>query len=295
MKDVRKRSLEVCCINIVTHPHTKQSYIDLLKLSTELSSIQIGEHEFVRIRHFKNTEYGDDAYRGVILKHLKITEDDNWLDDRTDSKADPSIVNNIIPEHLLPGLIEFEFVFYANNHRLFYTTKNIDGKSLSPNRAKNILELILNSAIKENNIDCKLYIHVETSKFGVEELFNLDVVQSIEYQITTPNPDDMTSLQAKLKQRLENQKIRQQTTKLTAEKGQSIEPDDITKSEVIVASSNGYAKTTGESYEGLVETKSTLDYPLIDKSKYSPKDFTLFQAMVKRSSVLLDEIINRLQ
>lgn len=287
---MREKTVEIGCINIVMQPHGHDSYIKLFKHVEKLDSVQIGDHDFVRIRHFK--EYESGVYSGKLIKHLRI--DDNWLDSRTNLRADPEDVVGIIPEHLLPGLIEFDFVFFNNGHRLFYTIKNNDSRSASPNRMNKMVAAILNVGVKSFGKDVKIYTHVETSHSGISELFNLSSIHMIEYDMTIPNPDDLSHLQKKIKTQLSRQNVKRKVTKLVSDKGESIEADASTKAEMILASSNGFASTSGYNEKGILTVKSTKDHPLIDRTKYNPRKSTLFQALATRSASLLKEIISRI-
>lgn len=290
----RKKSVDIGCLNIVSHPHSPEIYVQLFEAANKGASRPLAEHQYCRIRHVrainnKNPLFG---IKGKIFKHLQLTTEDEWLDDRTDDVAAETDVADIIPDHLLPGLVQFDFVFYPQGHRLFFAMKNEKGKSLSPRTAQKIVYATLTEleVTKKEGLD--INVHVESSHEGLEQIFSLKSIQSIEFEVDLPNPDENNKAQAKYKKRLEKQNIKKKKTTLTASRGKSLTPDEGTKTELNVAASNGYVTGKGTQADGTKEEISTKEHPFKEKESYDQR-WTIPEVLVAKAPTFLKGILAR--
>lgn len=291
----RKKSLFIGCLNIVSHPHNPEQYLELFDLAAKQPSVKIGDHQYCRIRQLQPLDETDHmkGIRGKIFKHLKLGPDDDWLDTTTDAPASQEEVEDLLPDHLLPGLVQFDFVFYPNGHRLFFAMKNDKSKTMGPKIAEKIFQTIFSAVelVWENPIE--INVHVETSHEGIEMLFAMHKVQTIEYEVALPNPDEGNNAQDKFKKRLEKQKIRKQHTKLQSAKDQSIEPDEETKAELNVAASNGYATAVGKKEDGTRDEVSTKNHPFKEKVEFDQPTQPYIDVLSRHAPRLLQSILGR--
>lgn len=290
----RKKSLHIGCLNIVSHPHETDQYLDLFYFAAKQPSVQIGDHQYCRIRQIHPISESNPrlGIRGKIFKHLKLSPDDEWLDANTDRPATPEEVEDILPDHLLPGLIQFDFVFYPEGHRLFFAMKNEKKKTISAKSGENIFKAVFGLVEHLWDEPIEIHVHVETSQEGVEKLFSMHHVKTIEYEVALPNPDEGNGAQDKFKKRLEKQNIRKQHTKLQSAKGQSITPDDETKTELNVAASNGFVTAIGSKEDGSKDEVSTKDHPFTQKVIYE-QTLPFYDVLVRYTPRLLQSILDR--
>lgn len=269
----RKKTLDIGCLNIVSHPHTPETYIQLFEAANTAPSQRIAEHQYCRIRHVRAIDNDDplNGIKGKIFKHIHLTADDEWLDDRTDEVAKTKEVADIIPDHLLPGLVQFDFVFYPNGHRLFFAMKNEKRKSLGPSSAQKMIHTTLTELKLTEKMGLDISVHVESSHEGLEQLLGMKSIQSIEFEVELPNPDENNRAQDKYKKRLEKQNIKKKKTALTAAQNKSLTPDKDTKTELHVAASNGYVKGKGFQQDGSKDEVSTKDHPFKERESYDAK------------------------
>lgn len=168
---------------------------------------------------------------------------------------------------LFPNLTIFPFCFIANGHRLFFVSK-FRHDSLSVQFLTKSLRYLLNAPELSEQFG-KVTVFAETSIQTLEEIEAIDVLQSLQIKLFLPNDDDISEIEAQFVDRMKKQNARGISETLTAEKGQTIIPDNETKAHMKLALSNGTIIAKGIDNDKKV-TKKSVDSPqefLIDYNK----------------------------
>ncbi|MCB4809701.1 DUF4747 family protein [Methylovorus menthalis] len=268
----RQIGLSISGINIVTHPHSPERYVDLfkslysLKLSRSIRTTQrIMLGELSRIDDSDLTE----GIFGRIYKFDQIDPNMPWFNVETNEVAtDEELAAISIPESLKPNFTTFDFVFYPKTHKFFFTSSH-KGKHLSAGVVKRLFEyLIEHPAIRENF--GKVEITIIPDQTQLENIFNIYNLRKLEIDVVLPNPDDNEEDEREIFSRLERQNARRIKQVIVAEPRESIEPDEETKKLARVAASNGKVIGTGYTQTGEKIEESTTKTPWSNQITYDP-------------------------
>ncbi len=288
----RKRKIEAATLNIKIHPHTPPKYVKLFNDVEQLGHhVKIWDKYYATIGWLRplDEEMPEKGLEGAIYKYLNIDPTRQWFDKKKNKsiKVDDKDNPPPIPDSLKPHLQEIYFIFYPDQHRLFFETNN-----LSPNSALKLFQGLLQhpEVIKIFGIPD---IHIESSKETIEKILQLPKLALLEIQIALPNPDDSgMSDEEKVMDRMYNEGSRTVYEKKTAFKGKSLTPDDKTKLMMKVATSNGKVYAEGYSAEEKRVIESTEDHPLRDKDYYDPDQIDVYKAFRILAKKMLRAILS---
>lgn len=271
----RNKTLEVGALNIVTHPHSPEKYVQLLKdAKATKKSVHVREHYYCRIGELVPIDKRDHTkgMRGHLYKHIQLDENEEWFNSRNNDVATEEDLKKVsIPNHLLPGLTAYDFIFYPKSHKLFYEALNEKRKALGARIALKAFSQLFNQPeLKDEYGDVQVY--TETSKEALNLIFRIKSLNRVTYEITMPNPDDHKKTEQKIKERFKKANIITEHTTLKSIPGTSLNLDAETKQVLNVASNNGYVIGVGKDLLGKKEEHSTKDHPMKEKQEYDPQN-----------------------
>ena len=157
---------------------------------------------------------------------------------------------------------------------LFYESY-YTGHSLGHSHALKLLRGIFDDALvveKFGEID----VTTIPSKERLNEAMKIPQMDRLHMVINRPNADSLADAEQRVLRRLSAQNARRQTEELVAISGESIEPDEDTKTLARIASRNGEVTVKGKDREDHPVTYSTKNHPWDEKAYYDPETQTAF-------------------
>jgi len=142
----------------------------------------------------------------------------------------------------------------------------------------------------------KVEVILEPTTDALDRIFSLPHLSSLEMRINRPNPDTGDDdLEKEVWARLENQNADHLQTKLTARSGQTLQPDEETKSLAKVAQSNGYVRASGRDEGNVTVKESTEQHPWQEPAPYNPNLTTATDTLREKAREMLQKIKSRLR
>jgi len=278
----RYRQLRIGGINLVTHPHSPQKYVELIEALFDLRRpVSIRGDQRLMLGELRALN-SDDPLAGLVgffYRFTHIDSDARWFNIERHKAATESEMRRIsIPPNLQPNLAEFSFVFYPRKH-LFYFERQQSGTSLSPLAAFTLFEKLANlDEIKERF--GKIDLTVLPDKSTLDRIFKMHRLAHLSIDLSLPNPDDGGDLDEEFFDRLRRQGARRMHQELVADVAQTITPNEDTRNLAIVAARNGSVTGGGYDVAGIKQEESTAKGAWSKTIRYSPDLQTVTDALV---------------
>lgn len=269
----RDSRIDIGILNIAMHtPHSPADYVRLISetyrskhmvASRGINSALIGALDYVE----QNEPIK--GITGEIYRFVDLDPNEPWFNVTNKKEASEDEVKKIsIPDHLKPHLARFSFVFFPVGHRLYLEMKN-HGKSISLLAAAAIFEALLSdnkSLEKFGPVEVTVIPHHDALK----NIFRIPFIHQLKIELVRPNPDDHEEEEKKLLLRLEKNRAKTMQVTLKSSRSESLIPDAEIKTLAKVAASNGYVCASGRDSSDEPITRSTKDYPWIERVTYNP-------------------------
>jgi Domain of unknown function (DUF4747) len=263
---ITTRTIKISALNIAMHkPHSAQRYIELFKDAKKLNYlVRLGSLHGVILGSLYGSKDGNTSSEitGEIYRFVKLDPSEPWFNVETSNVASEDEVGRInIPSYLLPHLQRIEFVFKPVEHELWFVSQDRKDR-LGPQAAAKFFQSLFDRVVvtgKYSDVEVTALPDVET----LDQMMSLPSLERITIELKRPNADDANADEARWLKRLERQNVRRQTTELVAVKGDSIIPDDETRSLAVVAARNGNVSVVGRDGEGMRVEESTQARPLV--------------------------------
>jgi len=260
------RTIKISALNIAMHqPHSPQRYVSLFHDAKKLGQlVRLGSLHGTMLGSLSGVkEYTKGAVlTGEIYRFVKLDANEPWFNIETLEEATENEVDGIkIPSHLLPHLQRIEFVFRPDVHELWFVSQDRDDR-LGPQAAAKFFQSLF-----DRLVDSGKYPRVEVTAVPdhetLDQMLSLRKVEKLTIELKRPNADDAAKEEARWLKQLEKQKARKMTVELVAEKGDSVVPDEETRSLATVASKNGNVSVVGRNELGTRVEESTKAKPLM--------------------------------
>ncbi|HCZ9035170.1 DUF4747 family protein [Vibrio sp. 1069] len=288
------KTLKLGAISIVTHPHSPQNYLKLLKQAEKLDrpfnmrGDTWANISFIRKLEKDQKEPGPVA--GEFVKYTEIDRNSEWYSIASKDVATEDELKKIkeLPEHLKPNMSRFSFIFYPKSHTLVFE-QQYDNKTFSSNYAQKVLSNLLNTPELFDKYG-KVHVHIIPETNKVNEILNDKSISYFAMVINRPNPDDVKSAESKFKKRLARLNVEKQETILTPPKGEVIELDEEEKTIAKVAAKNGYVEAKVNNEMNRVETRSTKAHHLSQTVVYNPETTDAFSQLKQQAPKIIQKI-----
>jgi Domain of unknown function (DUF4747) len=288
-QQTRELSFQVSCLNIVLQPHTKQKYIDLFKTiySSKLDAKVRGD-DALMLGSFNRGEGTEGFYVGEFYKFLKLDEAEDWFNTLSmDAASKKDVKTIVIPSHLKPHFKKIPYVFYPDQHKLFFITQKTK-LSLSPNMIMRFFENI--SERPEIAKFGELKATVEPKLGSTKDLFSLPRISHLELEIYKPNPDDHKNLDGDVLDRLKKMNAKKEIIQLFEAGPEGLKPDQQLKNLAKVAASNGEVNVKGRNKLGEIVLLSSKNFPMKVQTTYNPETQSEQDALVEKSEEIRREM-----
>jgi hypothetical protein len=266
------RTLVVSGINIVTHPHSPQGYVDLLRAATAMRKpVQIRGAQHIMLGELRPLDRGNptDGLFGRVYRFDHIDPELPWFNLERHQEATEDEMSAIaIPKDLVPNLVLFDFVFYPKGHVLYFVSKR-DRYSLSPRSLYKLLEVLFETRLIFGRFG-KVDLTIMPDRQTLARIMKLHRLAKLTIDVTRPNPDDNFDDDEEVFDRMRNQGARRVMQVMTAENGESIKPDHETAQLARVAARNGKVSAVGYKANGQKVEETTVDSPWRETVAYDP-------------------------
>lgn len=271
-------SFELSGINIVTHPHSPEGYINLLKDVFRLRrSVPIKGAQHIMIGELKSLSRNDEqaGLFGRIYRFVKIDKDLPWFNiEKHDVATEDDLMALNIPENLRPNLETFDFVLRAKFHTLYLESKYFDSaakryKTLSVIYVAKMLSLLFSIPEVAKKYG-EIQVTVLPAKGQLEKILGMKVLKSLEIKVRKPNADEFGAVRRRVFARLEQNHARELVLRLRAEAGESIVLDPEMEDAARVAATDGLVRGKGVGNNGRSLDESTQAKPWKDLFEFDP-------------------------
>lgn len=295
----REKKLVVGAINITIQPHTSQKYLDLfrdtyaLKKSVNISGDQYGL--LVGMYKLNRDQKKLGPIAGDIFKFTNIDPDASWFNISTSDFASDVDVDKInIPENLKPNSSRFSYIFYPEQHLMFYEGY-YDGNSLGPKNAERFVDRLfnVNEIIEKYGKVDVTHVPEEDALADAIKLYHKD---RIEMTIKRPNPDSQADAEARVMRRMQARNVEIYEQSYKAIQGESIKMDNDLEVMAHISAKNGIFYVKGKDENSKPIEFSTSKHPLKIKEYYDPDNesaFELFSRITEGLKVSITEYFRR--
>jgi hypothetical protein len=289
----RDKKIEVGAINITTHPHSPEKYIELFRMAfRQRKPAKISGDNYgliAQLSRLSNKQGAGGALSGDFIKFTNIFLDEDWWNMETnDFASDEEIEALEIPENMKPNSARFSFIFYPDKHLLTYEGY-YEGKNLGASNAVRLVRNLFSTEEIADKFGRVNVTHIPVSE-KFEEAFAIPYKHSIELVFTRPNADHTDKIGRKVKERLENMNVEQQEENYRGVRGLSIEPDQDLKDLAKVASRNGSVSVKGKDINEKPVSFSTDKHPLRERVYYDPNIESPYELLIRVSQMIKDEL-----
>ena len=283
----RLKKLYVGALNVTTHPHSQQSYIELFNhafqsnLKEKIHGASWGTIGTLRDQVFNEQS----VLFGTIYRYLNIDPAAAWLDTmrREPMEPDEDGFEPPVPSHLKPHLRYISYLFLPEYHRLFFDLHEITARSM-----QKFLQNMFNLQDIMDRFG-EIDVSIESSREAISRILSIPRITRLEIHFNRPNDDDLSELEQRVVDRINSQNIRKlrQTSTTTDQDG--IEADEETKALMNVARSNG--KVIGAGFTGSEKiVHSTEDHPMVEQIEYNPGTEDRLNVMLQVAAVMIGRI-----
>ena len=286
----QNRKIEISALNIKTHPHTPEKYIELFQDVFNLQQVVKMKSDYygmIGSRTFINENKPLEGITGNINRFLQIDRNKPWFNTQENGEAKPEDIDEIyIPDYLKPNMANFRYAFYPVGHRLFFESYS-DGEQIGPATMMNFFKRLFDHRKIQRKYG-EVTIIVEPKKESLDDIFTIHTLKKLEMRVSRPNPDDpFESFEYKFYEKMESENANEVETSI---KGHDLEPSEETQMLARVAASNGYVKGSGTDAEGKATKESTKEHPLKKRHFYNPKIESAREVFLYSSAAILEDI-----
>lgn len=267
-----EKRLQISALNIVTHPHSTNGYIQLLKFCRKKRIVGIvnkARHGY--LGSLSQVSNASALMHGRVFFYKSINVHEPWLDIEQEDEADDSDLDLIKEEakHLKPEFKRMQFVFDAKKHKLYFERFNEKGDSFSPLTVNRLFDSMLNHDEllgRFGDVD----VTTVPQEDALRKIFRIPSLRKLTISLTRPNPDDLHDHEQAVMDKLYNQNLSREQRILTKARGaETIEPDDDTKILAEIAKNNGYVQGDGRDNAGQAVKESTKEHPKEESEYYT--------------------------
>ena len=278
-------------INIVTHPHSSERYLEHFITAIEQqrqrkASVRLrGETHGIISNWFPiNQRDALGGIEGEFLTFFEIGDLQDWHRLDNNKPASEIDVRNALslPGGIRPKGRPIRYVFYPREHILIYAQK-IQNRFIAPNSALKLVKDTLNfpSALEQGFPVAEVTLC--QSREEIERLLASPHLKKLEIAYGRPNPDDHAELEKEILRTMEKQGADLFGEHLiSTSSGRFLSPDDNTKAKARVASRNGFVYAE-EIIDGKKLKTKTSEHPA-EFSTLAPIHQEDLASIVRRSS-----------
>jgi len=297
----RPKKIEVGVINITTHPHSPEGYLNLFyDVVKEKRVASYRGAESLMLGSFGKIE-GKPAAEGIWGNIYLFVEIDNKapvldIDTGQPIVSEDGEVTFPVPEKLKPNLKCIEFVFFPDGHRLFFNISSAPlrhetVRQISPNSLAASLEKLFYSENLYKNYGTVNVVAEKDSKL-IDDILNIQHITRLFVDMALPNGDDVSRQKKRILDKLKYEKAKKYQVQLVGDKKDGLRPSEETIAIMEIATSNG--KIAAEGYTiGEKVSISTFDHPILIRDRYNKETESSLRAVLRLAKNSLSKFTKR--
>lgn len=244
--------------NVVIQPaefHQMENYVELMKrVFRGGQTIATGSDKVTKMRLL---DVANDIMHGQLINYSTLSTK-NWYDDNADR-----VVEHDTEPNLYPNAREWDFYFVPEKHRMAVVIK----RGISWSQFEKYFAKVFEQACEGMGFDSVQFNRVTTSQ-GLEEIFNLDSISSLEIEVSYSNNDNNDAFTTAIDDEFKESNVSLLKAKAVGTKEHPIklkkEGDSVINSLLNLTRNNGFAKAKGKEGRNS-KTINTRDFPQISK------------------------------
>lgn len=244
--------------NVVIQPaefHQTENYVELMKrVFHGGQSIATGSDKVTKMRLL---DIANDIMHGQLINYSTLSTK-NWYDDNADR-----VVEHDTEPNLYPNAREWDFYFMPEKHRMAVVIK----RGISWSQFEKYFTKVFEQACEGLGFDNVQFNRVTTSQ-GLEEIFNLDTIHSLEIEVSYSNNDNNDAFTTAIDDEFKETNVSLLKAKAVGTKEHPIklkkEGNSVLNSLLNLTRNNGFAKAKGKEGRNS-KTINTRDFPQISK------------------------------
>lgn len=244
--------------NIVIQPadcHQTENYVRLIeKVFRDGHAMVTGSDKVTKMRSLDTI---NDIMHGQLINY-SILSTKNWYDDNTDR-----VVEHDTEPNLFPNAREWDFYFLPEKHRMAVVVK----RGISWPQFEKYFEKVFEQVRKGLGFDAVMFNRVTTSQ-GLEEIFKLDTISSLEIEVSYSNNDNNDAFTTAIDDEFKESNVSLLKAKAVGTKEHPIklkkEGRSVLNSLLNLTKNNGFAKARGKIGK-MAKSINTRDFPRISK------------------------------
>lgn len=290
----KEKKIEVGAINITMHPHSPESYLSLFNVARRKKIIKRMHSDkygmIASVMPLDKNRYGQfGPVHGDIYRFTQLDPKGTWFNTKTSDRAENEDLAAIaIPPHLKPNSSRFTYIFFPEDHILFFE-KYYDGNTLSYSSAETLIRNIFNDPkITEE------YGEVDVTLVPcADELMKalaMEKLEKLSFKIRRPNPDHQDEAEKEVLRRMNNLKVAEVNQEYKVIPGQSIKVDDKLLAEAKVAAKFGKVEAKGKDSGSRPVSYVTSEHPWKASMYYDPDIESAFETLVEKVLSVKDRL-----
>lgn len=244
--------------NVVIQPaefYQTENYVELMKrVFHGGQSIATGSDKVTKMRLL---DIANDIMHGQLINYSTLSTK-NWYDDNADR-----VVEHDAEPNLYPNAREWDFYFMPEKHRMAVVIK----RGISWSQFEKYFAKVFEQACEGLGFDNVQFNRVTTSQ-GLEEIFNLDTINSLEIEVSYSNNDNNDAFTTAIDDEFKESNVSLLKAKAVGTKEHPIklkkEGNSVLNSLLNLTRNNGFAKAKGKEGRNS-KTINTRDFPQISK------------------------------
>ncbi|SEL32151.1 DUF4747 family protein [Nitrosovibrio tenuis] len=285
----QNRKITISGLNIVTHPHSPQKYVDLFRSAYRMKkSVALRTTQRLMIGELRRLDSDKEMIEGIygrIYRFDQIDPNAPWFNVETNEVATQDEIAAItIPDELKPNLAMSDYVFYPRTHKLYYVSYHT-GVVLSPGSLLKLFDNLFSTPTITKEFG-KVEITIIPDRTQLSKILALHRLAKLTIDVVRPNPDDNHDDEEEVFRRFDRLNVRRIFQVYTAESMESIKPDHDTTLLAKVAADNGKVTAIGYTASGQRVEESTSYAPWKESITYSPDEQNSPDVLVGYTSAL---------
>ena len=244
--------------NVVIQPaifHEKENYVELFKrVFHDGHAIVTGTDKVTKMRSLDTL---NDIMCGQLINYSTLSSK-NWYDENADR-----VVEHDTAPNLYPNAREWDFYFSPDKHRMAVVVK----RGISWSQFEKYFVKVFEHACEGLGFDQVVLNRVTTSQ-GLEEIFKLDSISSLEIEVSYSNNDNNDAYTTAIDDEFKESNVALMKAKAVGTKDHPIklkkEGNSVLNSLLTLTKNNGFAKAKGR-IGRFVKSINTRDFPQVSK------------------------------
>lgn len=246
-------------LNVVAHPHPEGIYRRIFDaLAARKRGVRFFGDRFAAISPLSETR--DSVFTGRLATWVEVDREANTIDLDSFEERLFSESGVDIPKSIGLNSRIFNFAFNEATHQLIVETQNIDGQTLSIRLAGRAFQKLLHG-LELRGVD-SIDVFVASKADALDRILRLPKIKKVEIDLSLPNPDDLSDLEAEILKELLEGHIKRDKSEITKVAGaETIVLPPHYRAKANIARDNGAVSATGIDEDGEKVVMSTNEYP----------------------------------